>query len=463
MTRRTGRAESDAPRATPDSANISIARPDKPRDPTRQRGIGRRVLICSAGIPHETRGASTVLFFHYVAHLRAAGYQILHLLLLEGDAWPNEELGAYERKVAELGRFEVLACRASRFVDQGRTKHQLREAAIQPARGKADAFAPDLILAFDLLAAWVTASVTAERRVVWLGDLNFQTIWYHALYAVQENKRALIHVPSNWLLCRTWKRIYIDVLRHADTVIVASHSSVAELASLGITAEYEPYPWPSLNPPAAGTGIVPPLPTFLFFGTLTGLGSRSALHFTLTRLFPALREVWGAYGFRVLLAGRGEIPVWARGMMEDKPEFQQLGFVDDLSALMSRCHGVLVPIDVPVGNRSRILTAMAGRALIIAHANTAFGNPDLVDGQTCYLAANVADFVVRMRRAVDDRTAAHEIVERAYACWRDHFRPEAAAARLAARITDLLETSSTSAPPPGHGSPYIIRNERMDR
>ena len=57
---------------------------------------------------------------------------------------------------------------------------------------------------------------------------------------------------------------------------------------------------------------------------------------------------------------------------------------------------MLAPIAVPVGNRSRILTTMSMGALVIAHANTVLGNPDLVSGKNCLLARSPEDFAKHM-------------------------------------------------------------------
>jgi hypothetical protein len=406
-------------------------------------GSHRRLLICSGGIPHPRSGASTVLFYHYIARLKEMGCTILHLLLLEGDAWPDAAVDEYKRDIAEGDRFVVATCRSQHFVEQGRSRHVLDAVAASEARAAIQDFAPDAIVAFDILAAWIAAPIAAPR-LVWLGDLNFQSIWYHALYSARERPILFRHVPGNWLCCRTWRRLYGEILRPAEQVIVASHSSVAELKRLGVAAEYEPYPWPESAPPGAAARRLPQTPTFLFFGTLTGLGSRSALHFTLEKVFPRLRRLWGEGGFRILLAGRGEVPEWAAQMMAGKREFERLGFVEDLDAVLASCHAVLVPIDVPVGNRSRILTAMAKRTLVIAHQNTALGNPDLVDGVTAYLAADAGAFVERMRLAVVEPERAETIIERAFLCWRDKFHPDAAAAKLVTRVAALLEAAPSA-------------------
>lgn len=391
-----------------------------------------RLVLCSSGIPHETRGASLVLFFHYIARLRREGHEILHVLLLEGDQWPDADIAAYRDQLS----LEVFPCRSKLFVAQSRSGHRLDRDAVAPALERVAAYQPDALICFDLLAAWAMQPCRAIRRLVWLGDLNFQSIWWHALYAASEDWRNLRYLPGNWLGCRAWERVYRDVLREADQVLVASHSSVAALARLGIKAEYAPYPWPEtgkvLTPQPAA------LPTFMFFGQLGGLGSRSALHFMFEKVYPRLRRRWGADGFRILIAGAGVFPEWAARMVDDLTEVERLGFVEDLGTVLRRCHATLFPIAVPVGNRSRILTSMAYGVPVVAHRNCALGNADLVDGETALLATDAAGFADRMDRIVREPALARAVAERAYNCYKAHFHPEPAGARLAARVQDLL-------------------------
>lgn len=404
-----------------------------------------RLLICSAGIPHPSQGASIVLFFHYIDCLRRAGYRILHLLLLEGDGWPQTAVDDYRQRVEKSSSFDIVIVRAPHFVTQGRVSHKLRLDVLGEALQKIRDFRPDAAIAFDIVPAWVAAQVPAGRRLVWLGDLHFQTMWLHAKYAARENPRAVAGLPTGWLVSRAWRDVYARVLRGVDQIIASSASSVAKLAALGLRAEYEPYPWPDSSA-APLTRTSASQPSFLFFGNLVGLGSRSALHFTVEQLYPRLCRLWPG-GFRIYIAGRGALPEWFEQAIAGKPEFVKLGFVPDLDALMAQCHAVLAPIDVPVGNRSRILTAMARGALVVAHQNASLGNPDLVDGETCYLARDAEGFVKRMQRAVEDETAAQAIVARARRCYMDRFHPEPAGRVLLRRVDALTGK-------PVHGDAY---------
>src|ERR1700674_3566206 len=71
------------------------------------RPPGIRMLVCSSGVPHETEGASVVLFFHYIRRLQQAGYDIVHLLLLEGMSWPQSAVSDYAATMKRSGAFQV--------------------------------------------------------------------------------------------------------------------------------------------------------------------------------------------------------------------------------------------------------------------------------------------------------------------------------------------------------------------
>ena len=117
-----------------------------------------------------------------------------------------------------------------------------------------------------------------------------------------------------------------------------------------------------------------------------------------------------------------------------RPEIDFRGYIEDLDPVMDECHALLAPIDVPVGNRTRILTAISRHLPVIAHANTALGNPDLIDGETCYLANTAAEFAERIRRAVNDPSQATRIADAAFQSYRNNFSPERAIPPVLAAI-----------------------------
>ena len=128
--------------------------------------------------------------------------------------------------------------------------------------------------------------------------------------------------------------------------------------------------------------------------------------------------------------------------MAKKPEIQFLGFVEDLDALMAQCHAMIVPIDIPVGNRSRIITAMAAGWPVVAHRFVSETNPALVDGVTCLLAEDAPSFAAQMRVAVEQPARMAEIIARARQCYLDHFAPVPACRLLLVELDRLLAAAA---------------------
>lgn len=407
-------------------------------------GKGLRLVICSPGVPHEARGASAVLFFHYINGLKRAGFEILNILLLQSGEYTEASLSEYVARMAEPGKVEIKPCRAARFDAPRCFSLKLNSAVLAEVVGQAEKFEAHAVLGFDLLSVRVAEQITGGAKLAWLGDLNFQTFWYHAWYAAKENPLHVLNLPIVWFRSLLWKKIYKDALQRMDLVIVSSKSSEDHLAQLGIPSLYLPYPWPNEAAPKETAQTQHYLtPSFLFYGTLTGLGSRSALHFMIRRLYPRLLSLWGSNGFQVFIAGARNLPDWVRDELSRKPEFKYLGFVNDLDSLMSSCHAVICPMDVPVGNRSRIVTAMAKRAVVIAHPHTALGNPDLVHENTCYLPATIDGFVEYMKKAFERPREIEVITSNAQRCYETRFRPDVAVDMMVEQVLFVLQPAVT--------------------
>jgi glycosyltransferase involved in cell wall biosynthesis len=222
--------------------------------------------------------------------------------------------------------------------------------------------------------------------------------------------------------------MYRETLGEFDVVVVCADRSVNDFRKIGVRSRFAPYPWPSAAAESPLAREAPAKPSFIFFGRLGGLGSRSSFHFLLDRLYPELVSNWGPSGFVLDICGLDQLPGWAQKSLANKPEMTFLGFVPDLDAQMRRYHAMVVPIDVPVGNRTRILTAMANGLPVVAHTSVALGNPSLVDGETCRLANDTGGFARALKWCVDEPDAALAMAQRARSSWKAEYSPEKASA-----------------------------------
>lgn len=400
----------------------------------------KRILVVSQGVPHPTRGASTVLYYAYLAALKAAGHEVLHLCLNDKPA--DAEWMDYQAEIRPAANFQVVYAQVPHHYSINRRALRIRptcpeQALVEQARR----FQPEIVLCFDLLCAAVAQEMGFGNLSVWFGDLQYRSHWYNAVYDLKGGEGRLRGLPYMLLYCLLWKRLYQKVLPDVRLAVASSISSELPLREMGAQRSiYMPYPWPDSGIEATECSKAE-IPTFIMFGTLSALGSKSAFVFLLTKVLPLLRTQWGERGFEILIAGSRSMPSWAERHLAASPEVKFLGFVDDLAALVGRCHAVLAPIDVPVGNRSRIVTAMSMRALVIAHANTTLGNPELVSGENCYLADSAEAFASCMQQAAEQQERSEQLGASARETYLKSFEPGTATRQF---IELLLEENARS-------------------
>lgn len=396
-----------------------------------------RIAVVCQGVPHPTRGASLVIYYTYIQGLLEAGFSV-HLVILEpapGGVAPDALAELVERLSA---RGSFTAAVVSGFPQ---VRHRLFGISVELSLAnvvdeETKRHSPDLVLAFDWVAAAVTVGARAPR-VVWLGDLQFETLYWHTRFSMDEGSRRydrLLMLPL-----RVWQieRFYSRILR-GTKVIVSSKSAETTLARLGNRSDYLPYAWPALS----SDGVAHPIrgrPTFLFNGTLGALGSRAAFHTLFRELYPRLQAIFGPDEFGIVITGLGNLPEWVVKEIAAKPEIRFLGYVSDLAAIMATCTAFIAPIDVPVGNRTRILTCMAAGLPVVAHPYTALGNPLLRDGETCLLAADAAIFAEKIGQLCRDEAMARTLAYNARVAYLHSHAPGAANSAL---VTYLSQAAS---------------------
>lgn len=394
----------------------------------------KRILVLSHGTPHPHRGASSVVFFLYLRALRSAGHMVLHVTLSDHEIDGDPDWTEYVEAIGIGADYRALRGIVPHYFTISRSKRLI--CPTPPSSGlisEIRRFDPDATVCFDILAAAIAKELDLPRLLIWLGDLTYQSSWYNALYDVATEPKQVFRLPKTWLYCIFWKNLYRKTLSGETNVVVASKSSERLIDELGAESRYLPYPWPDAGGKGS-SGEKYPVPTFIMFGTLSALGSKSAFFFLLNQVFPILRKQWRRDGFRILIAGSRTMPDWARTKLDSCPEMQFLGYVEDLAGLVNRCHAVLAPIAVPVGNRSRIVTAMSLGAVVIAHKNTAMGNPELLSGENCFLAETAKEFAGYMRKASERSLESNTIGQAAREKYLQTFEPRVAAQRFLDRL-----------------------------
>jgi len=395
-------------------------------------GHGRKLALIIPCVPHPTDGASVVVYYWYALALRQAGYKILNILLLTSPL-DVPKIAEYRKQLKEDANFKVIAifCEKPIIYSAWAGAQEIKATVTRDVALHVNEFSPDTLVCFDLLSAWAACLCRAEFKLAWLGDLNFQSFWQNGIYALE--RRDFHNAIINFLYSYPWKKCYRVALSSFGCVIVSSGSSVKQLSNLGLKSEYLPYPWPS---DFDSVRVFSEIPTLAFFGTLSALGSLSAIRILVKEIHPKLKQKYGRGNFKIKIFGRGTLPSFAAKLIEKNTEFESLGFVPDLNVALSGCHAMIAPIEAPVGNRSRILTALANGLPVIAHINTSLGNPDLVSGVNCCLGRNADEMLDHFYMLMDDHHYFESIAEGGRKLYLEKFDPLIACEALLNRIAN---------------------------
>tara|TARA_B100000989_G_C19526728_1_gene467310 strand:+ start:513 stop:1664 length:1152 start_codon:yes stop_codon:yes gene_type:complete len=286
-------------------------------------------------------------------------------------------------------------------------------------------FKIDVLIAFDIVTISQCYNIKKIKKIAWIGDLRFQTNLYNFYMNLKSNffliRQSIYIFYQNYLL----KKKYIQYLNQMDKVIVSSKSSEKHLKKIGIISKFLPYPWPLFF--SLGEKKNQKNPEFLFFGNLSGLGSKSAILELFNNVYPLLKNKIGYKKFKINIAGSNYEKSFLKKIELKKfPEIYFYGFVDKLEILFARSTAIIFPGNVPVGNRCRLITCMGSGLPIIAHKSTKLGNPFLIDQETAFLAGSTKEFVKKMILCSENNILRTKIIKNAKKIYYEKHSPSSA-------------------------------------
>jgi len=321
-----------------------------------------KIAVVIHGMPHINEGASSVVFYWYIKGLLEAGYDVNCITIVKKpvDTKVLEKLYMTLEKSGKI-KIQTVICDEPITYSSIFGPKEINTELTNSMLNLLNDYSPSKILCFDIIPAWSAKLYQTAEKIVWLGDLNFETYWYHIFYSLERGdyRNAL----ENLLYFYPWKKCYIKALEGCSKIVVCSKSSEKQIKKLRIDSEYLPYPWPVNKVIRRETNKVP---TIAFFGSLAGLGSLSAVTMLVKEIHPKLNKIYGARGFIIKIFGKDKFPSFAEEIINRNKEFEMLGYVNNLEEQLAQCHALMAPIKVPVGNRTRIITALSHELPVIA-------------------------------------------------------------------------------------------------
>lgn len=392
--------------------------------------IKKKVLIVTVGdLPSKNEGASTVLFFYYINFFLNNAYKVYLLSFQEKKNKQNITHTSFVKKFIKKKNLIFNKVVLDKIYNSN--KYNFFFKGINTSdfsteiKEKILKFNPDEVFALDIAAVSFVNKLflPTKKLYAWLGDLNFSTTYYHYYYDLKFNYKKIFKLPFIFYLIHKWKIFYKENLNKFK-ILSGSNTNLSHLKKINIKSIYLPYPWPKQFSYLKINKFKKP--SFIFFGNLQGLGSKSAVNNLLNKIYPSYTKVWGENGFTIYICGFFNLDKNILNKINNLKNIKYLGFKKNINKIALKCHACLFPIDVPLGNRSRIVTALANRWPIIAHKNVGLGNPDLKSDYNCLLAKNDNQFIVFSKKIFRYTNLSKKITKNGFKTYNKKFKPVSA-------------------------------------
>lgn len=331
-----------------------------------------RILIVSLGRLVVNGSAGNTVMCGLVQAALERGWEVSYLALLssasQGEGWQipfdfgknKDRLSEYQMcysplQVGKLKRFE------SGF-NQSAAVRLLEPDASPPFIEHYDA-----VVAFDSLAVSLLPKVSALRKLAILGDPAGKRLWYSSTWfkPVTKLKAALLGFAETSFFRRLPPDIIIAMFGtgHAKSWRCRMRRPVMDLRPF--------LPDVAFQAGLPGSGK----PILYFGGTLAGTASKQAIDTISKAIMPALLQRFGEDGVELRFVG--DCPNNFREAVQRFKSVKIIGRVDLFEAEIAKGDIFILPMNYPVGVRTRICAALAAGNICLAHPSVLQNMPEL--------------------------------------------------------------------------------------
>ncbi len=265
----------------------------------------------------------------------------------------------------------------------------------------------DNLICFDIETGFLNIDCKANSKILWLGDLHFELEWFNY---IESNNHSFYNSLKMYFLFLNKLISYKIINNKFNKIICCSMSAQIRLNKIGVKAVFKPFPYPSLKRTSLHKFSEVKEKKFLFYGNLIGSGSQSGLKFLFNEILPAARKIWGVNNFQIIIGGRTKLPETYNTYFQSYPELSYVGYIKDLKETLSMFTALLIPISLPLGNRTRVLDGLSFGIPVVGHVSLNKGNPFLLNGVNCLLASNGLEFINMLNKLCEDNVLYDSII-----------------------------------------------------
>lgn len=160
-------------------------------------------------------------------------------------------------------------------------------------------------------------------------------------------------------------------------------------------------PFPSRHPIPPSVQAEHGIRRVVLLGNLTGTASRWGQRFLAREVFPALDRL-SLPAFKLHVIGQGNLDPHCAAAFDQRSYIVKRGYVDDLTRELVQTDAVIEPTPIPLGMRTRIITAWAHGCPVVTHAANQAGLPEIVDGENALVASDGPSFARAIAQLLND-------------------------------------------------------------
>ena len=347
-----------------------------------------RLMIIANGRLLSNGSASIAVMCGLVEASLAKGWDITYLALVSSEVpEPWEIPYNFRDRCHTLRQVNVVHAprevgRWTRFI--GSFWHAVaRNVTINPSAQAALDEPYDLAIAFDSIAIPMMRHVTAHKKICIIGDPAGRRLWHSTPWSkpVLKSKALLLDVAE----MAVYRTIPKDM-----TLAMFGSGHAAHWSRLLQRKVLDLRPFLALSVVTLPEHE-PEKPIISFGGTLGNTASRQSLRLIVDGLLPALRTRFGRGGFVLRLVG--EAPPLYTQMVEQFEEIELTGRVASFEQELARGELFILPMNYPVGVRTRVCAALAAGNICLVHPTVLYNMPELSKCVAVYPVRSPQDYI----------------------------------------------------------------------
>ena len=389
-----------------------------------------RLLVISLGRLITNGSAGNAVMCGLVQSALARGWDVNYLALVPHGGTDNSEIPfqfgpeAERLKQADLHYRPESVGRIKRFLSGFNQASATSVVALDECRWLTAPY--DAVVAFDSLAVSLLPHASARRKLAILGDPAGDRLWFSSNWRKPMLK--LKALALGWAEVAFFRRLDAHI---ALAMFGTSHASAWARRLRRPVIDLRPF---MTEPHIEGEDVSKHKPIVYFGGTLAGTASRKSMHIISAGILPALRRRFGQDGFELRLVG--DCPAAFREAVDRFREVRILGRVNRFEEELAKGDIFILPMNYPVGVRTRICSALAAGNVCIAHPSVLQNMPELEACGSVMFAIEPQEYAERIQQISEGRELqAMKMASRAF--FRSHYIASVAAAPL----LDYLEAN----------------------